>query len=260
MTHYYFLLTSLPEISLDETPSLSFEDTQILCHQNLPEKDLSSLKVILEYFDLKNLHSYFADGPINAKQAISNKKAIEDSIEDAISYPQYVYDFLIEYDKQVDRLQHFSFLYSKYFQEYLPKAKGFLKKYLEFEREWRLVMLGFRAKQQKRDLASELRFEDEQDPLIIQIMAQKDAQHYEPPFEYSDLKPLFEEYKESPLDFEKYLIEYRLSKLESFVEGKIFNLDKVLSYLAKLLLIVQWHELNAQKGKEIVETMVKETK
>ncbi len=42
----------------------------------------------------------------------------------------------------------------------------------------------------ERDMAKELQFEDPTDPLVAQILAQKDSGSYEPPPDYADLKEM----------------------------------------------------------------------
>ncbi len=103
--------------------------------------------------------------------------------------PPFLTDFLQKYDTLQDRLKYFSALVVGYFRYEIPRAHGFLKRYLQMERELRLLFVGFRAKALGRDLFTELQFEDPSDDFVAQILAQKDSKEFEPPQSYADLKP-----------------------------------------------------------------------
>lgn len=144
------------------------------------------------------------------------------------------------------------------FSEEIERASGFFKAFLILERELRLVMLAFRAKALHRDVTVALQEEDPEDPIIEQILAQKEAQSFEPPEKYEELKIIFEKYKESPLELQKALFEFRIKKIEEMLDLDFFSIDRVLAYLVELILIEKWRQMDKQKGLEIVDSMLKE--
>jgi hypothetical protein len=119
-------------------------------------------------------------------------------------------------------------------------------------------MAGFRAKKLGRDVAVEFQYEDPTDPIVAQILAQRDAPAYEPPFEYKELKPIFEEFGDSPLELNRAIFEYQFNHIIELWGGELFSLERILNYMARLILVERWLELDVQKGIKVVDTIEKE--
>jgi hypothetical protein len=142
-----------------------------------------------------------------------------------------------------------------FFNHEIPKRKGFLRAYLTFEREWRLVLLALRAKQLGRDVAKELQFEDPTDPLVAHILAQKDSETYDPPLEYVELKELIASCYADPWAEHRAFAEYRFRKIDEIAEkGELFAIDQVLRYMAQLMIIEDIDALDSSRGNMILDT------
>lgn len=135
---------------------------------------------------------------------------------------------------------------------------SFLRNYFQFESEVRLILTTLRAKKLRRDLLSELQYEDLFDPLVAQILSQKDVKNYTPPEEYLSLKELFDRLQDSPLELQKALFIYRFEKIESLLGIEEFTLNRIVGYLAQLILIEKWLQLDKKKGLEVIDRIVKE--
>jgi hypothetical protein len=170
--------------------------------------------------------------------------------------PDYVFDFLNQFENIPEKLRFFSGLISQYFAEEIEHETGFLKKYLTFEREWRLVVMALRAKQLGRDITAELQFEDLKDPLVVEMLAQKDATAFDPPADYVELKEKYLSCGPDPWQQNKVVAQWRLDQIEELVEKPLFSIDWILSYMARLLIVEQWNELDESKGKIILEAFV----
>jgi hypothetical protein len=153
-----------------------------------------------------------------------------------------------------DKIRNFSGLLAQYFNAEIPKQKGFLRTYLTFERESRLVLVALRAKQLQRDVAKELQFEEPTDFLVAQILAQKDADSYDPPMEYADLKELIASCYNDPWLENRAFAEYRFKKIQEMAERETFSIDQILSYMAQLMIIEDLTLLDEEKGNMILET------
>jgi uncharacterized protein DUF2764 len=123
-----------------------------------------------------------------------------------------------------------------------------------FEREWRLVMIGLRAKELGRDVTKELQYEDFSDPIVAHILAQRDAPQYEPPPEYLELKELLLSCGSDPWQKLKVFAAWRFRKVEEMVDRPLFSIDWILAYMVRLLIIEDWNELDEKKGKMILDT------
>ncbi len=253
--NYYFLSSAIPDLQVGYPPDITFNEFQNLLKVNLTAEDYVMAEAMRRFYDIQNIRSFWKEEELDHRGNF-NEKEIEEALITRTGFPEYVYDFLDRFESEEDRLNHFPWVVAAYFSEELKKAKGFLFKYLTFEREWRLVLIGFRAKKLDRDLAVELQYEDPDDDVVAQILAQKDARSYEPPSRYEELKGLFEEHDDEPLDLYQALCEYRFQKLENFYQIDFFSVDRILAYLAQLVIVEKWMELDKQKGLELVKTMI----
>lgn len=243
MKNYYFLATMLPPLQMGTPPEIPFEEFDYLLRLNLSVSDYAQTTVIRRFYDLQNIKAFWKDEPLDPH---GNFDVVE--LEEALiareGFPDYVYSFLDKHDSKEERVRFFPGLIAAYFREEIARATGFLREYLKFEREWRLVLIGFRAKQLDRDLAAELQFEDFQDDLVAQILAQKDAPRYLPPEGYETLEALFQEYGKLPKELYLALDAYRFAKIESLLKLQLFSIGRILGYLVQLIAVEQWQFLN----------------
>lgn len=255
MGNYFFLAPSLPPLLLRDRPDLSFEELKVRLAVNLDKSDLELARTLMRFTDICNIRNLFMEEPIDSRGTMSEKE-LDEALLVRAGLPDYVFEFLDQFEKTQDRIRQFSALLARFFQEEIPRLKGFLKKYFTFEREWRLVLVGIRAKQLGRDLARELQFEDFADPFVAQILAQKDADRYEPPVEYSELSELIVATYPDAWEQHKAFAEYRFKKVEEMAEDSLFSVDVILAYMARLMIIEQYNELDEEKGQMILETFV----
>jgi hypothetical protein len=253
MRNYYFVAASLPPLSLHERPEISFGELMARLEINLNREDLEKTKVLRRFVDIYNIRALLMEEPVDPRGNLNEKELDEALLVHAV-LPGYIFDFLDQFEKVSDKIRNFSGLLARFFNEEIPKQKGFLRNYLTFEREWRLVLLALRAKQLDRDVAKELQFEDPTDPLVMHILAQKDSETYEPPQEYADLKELIASCHNDPWAEHRAFAEYRFKKIEQLAEKGLFTIDQILSYMAELMIIESMNELDAQKGNMILDT------
>lgn len=262
MNEYFFLASLLPPLEIGHVPTLGFIEFKTLLNENLSRKDLQKIHEFLHLIDLENLRALWAGQPLdprgNYTREQMNQALVDYAWEGGVSFPPYLTDFLEKYRGTEERLQHFPLLMTRFFEYEIEHNSGFVKEYFAFQRELRLVMLGFRAQKLGKNVAEELQYEDGSDPIVAQILAQADGKTYEPPFEYKELKPIFEAYWNSPLEMHKALYEYQFNHIIELWGTEPFTIDRILNYLARLILVERWLELNVQKGIQIVDRIEKE--
>ncbi len=262
MTEYYFIASLLPPLEIGHVPGLGFPELKELVRINLTDVDQRRVWRFLRFIDLENLRSFWAKEPFDPRGNL-NSHEMEQALLDfqwpnGEDFPLFLQDYLNKYHSNEDRLEYFPLLMSLFFQYQMEDQEGFLKDFYNFQREMRLVMVGFRAKKLGRDVAVELQYEDATDPIVAQILAQKDAKVYEPPFEYKELKPIFEEYGDSPQDLHKAVYTYQFNHIVELWGGDIFTLNRLLNYVARLILCERWLDLDVQKGIQVIDTIQKE--
>ena len=182
-----------------------------------------------------------------------SEKELDEALLVEADLPDYVFEFLNQFDENKEKARHFFGLLCRYYAEEIPKQTGFLKDLLIFQREIRLVLAALRAKRLKKDIVDELQFEDFTDPIVAQILAQKDMDDYEPPMEYQDLKEQLHACGDDPLEQYKTIVKYQFEKIEEMTGYPLFSLNWILGYVARLMLVEQYTQLDPERGQEIVE-------
>lgn len=254
MANYYFLVTALPPLVVGERPEISFKELKDLLVLNLTAADLKEVERLLRSVDLYNIRALWLGLPLDERGNF-NAKDLEEALLVQEALPGYLIDYLERYESNQDRIRYFSSLFTSLYRDELSKLKGFNLKYYRFEREMRLVLTALRAKRQGRDLIRELQFEDPTEPFVAEIIAQKDMNEYVPPQEYEELKTLFMDNVSEPLKLYQAILQYRFDKIEEMVESQDFGIDRILSYVAKLMIVESLADLDRENGKLAVEQM-----
>lgn len=257
MVDYYFLGTLLPDLQIDAAPEVGFREFKRLLKENLTNSDYAKTTTLRNLYDITNLRAYWKGEPLDPIGNY-NENELEEALVTRSMLPPYVFAFMDKYESLQDRLLHYPELLATFFRESIKDATGFFKYYLTLEREIRLVLVAFRAKALGRDLYTELQYEDPEEELIAQILAQKDAQTYEPPEKYAELKTFFDRYADKPIELQKALLEYRFDKIGEKLGLELFSIDRILAYMAELIMVEHWQQMDKQKGLEIVDSMLKE--
>lgn len=258
MSNFYYLATALPSLKIGEQPDITFEEFDQMLRENLSIKDYQQVQEFRRYFDVQNLRAFLKNEEFEPFGNFDLAQ-LEEQLVHQEDLPPFYKAFLEKYPETKDREAHYPELLAAYFRDESKEASGLLKKYLDFDRELRLVMVGFRAKKLGRDLLKELQYENPEEDLIAQILAQKDAPEFEPPEGFESLRAIFEEYKDRPLDLHQALTQYRFEKVEDLMGLRTFNLDYIMGYFIQLMMVEKWLQLDKQKGTEIVDKIVKGT-
>lgn len=255
MSGYFFLVPSLPELRIGNPPEISWDELSFLLHSNLSKNDYEKVRMLRLYFDLENIRSLWSSFPLN-RFGNFDEVALEQALVTRSGLPSYVYDYIDRFDSKEERLKNFSSLFVYYYKEAVNENSGFIKEIFSTDRSIRLILTALRAKTLGRDVIAELQFEDPQDSLVADIIAQKDSKSYEPPENYQDLKVLYDSYSDAPLQLQKALLQYRLNKVFALTGLHIFNLDWILSYIFQWVLATRWISLDQEKGKETINSIL----
>lgn len=254
MASYYFLITALPPISIEKKPEITFKELMEMLALNLTAKDLRLVELLLRPIDLYNIRALWLGFPLDDRGNYKAKE-LEEALLVTEHLPPYLIDYLERYETTEERLRYFSSLYVSLFRDEQPHLKGFLKNYYQLEREMRLVLTALRSKKTQRDIVRELQFEDPYEPFIADILVQKDAVDYTPPKEYEDLKTLFMENSSSPQKLNEAILRYKFEKIEEMEENQDFTIDRILNYIARLLIVESLNQLDQEKGITAVEQL-----
>lgn len=258
MTEYYYLATSLPALQIGVPPEIDFQELMTLLKENLTEVDYKRTLRLRWLYDIANIKAFWTGEPLDHWGTLDKNELEEVLITRENYLPDFIYEFLADYETLDERLKNFTKLFASYFNKLITRGHGFSKQYAQFERNLRLTLTAFRARQLGRNLEKEFQFEDPNDEIIAQLLAQKDAKTFEPPAGFENLKPILEEFYDSPMDLQKALYEYRFNKLEEIVNFDTFSIDRILTYLLEYIMVDKWNQLDKKNGVAIVDHIVKE--
>lgn len=257
MGPYYFIRASCPPIVLGETPEITWQDYELLLEDNLRPWDKKKLATLLRIYDFENMRFLCRQEPLEP-YGNYDERQLEEALLTGVGFPPYFYRFLAKHPNKEDFLRAFPGLLHRFFQQEASKTDGFLHDVLQLERDMRLIGVGYRAKNLGLDLAKELQYEHPDDLLVAQILAQKDAGQFEPPAEYEALKGIFQRHIDDPLSLHQALIAFRFRWIQERLGTDDLSFDAVLGYTLQLIMAWKWIQLDEQKGRQIIDTLVKE--
>ena len=253
MANYYFLAASLPTIAVGEKPEITFELFKTGALENLNKKDFEKMVLLLRPIDFENVKANLNKFPLDYRGNL-NEIELDEALLTQSELPDYFFEFLAKYESPQVAIQNISELFSLFFTTEAPSQKGFVRKYLEFERAYRIVLAALRAKEIKRDVIKEMQFEDFSDLLVASVIAQRDMETYEPPEEFSQLKDLFTRTRSDPLQRALSIEQYRFDKIGELVEdAHLFSIDWVLAYMLQLIIVERVWELDAGKAETVFQ-------
>ncbi|SCA63162.1 Uncharacterized protein TC_0583 [Chlamydiales bacterium SCGC AG-110-M15] len=252
MGNYYFLTSLFSPLEIGHPPAMHSEELTDILREDLNTDDWITFCSMRQYLDLENLRNWLKGDPVDPRGNFTAKE-LEENIENETGLPDFVFEFLKTYEELDERLRFFPSLFTRFFDEVLTEEDDFLNHYFTFEREWRLVTVGFRAKLLDRDLSKELQYEDPTDTIVAQILAQKDSPSFEPPYGYENLKAVFETHRAEPFKLHKAFCEYRFDKILEMENNALFSMDRILGHMARLLIVEQWMELDEQEGNKVID-------
>lgn len=257
MSQYYFIGTTLPNLMLDSQPEINFIGLDRLLKDNLTQEDYDKTKVIRRFFDILNLRALWIGQEIDPRGEL-NAVELEEALINNAGLPDYIFEFLARYHTIGEKLHHFPALLANFFREAKQEKDPFLRKYFSFERNFRLILTAYRAKKLGRDLDMEFQYEDPEEKLISQLLAQKNEKTFTIPENFEDLKLILNKYEDNPMEMERALDEYRFNYIDQLVDmADVFSIDRILAYMAQLTVVEKWFDLDRKAGLKIVDTKAK---
>ncbi|MDB6081958.1 MAG: hypothetical protein JWO53_1230 [Chlamydiia bacterium] len=256
MSKYYFVTTLLPPLTIGSRPEIDSNELDFVLRQNLSLDDFQKVQILRRLVEIENIRRFW-QGEMIEPCGNYDEKEIEENLLHLENYPAYVFNYMERYQDSKERLQFFPELLREFFTEEMKKASGFVKDYLVFEWQWRLVCTALRAKSLGRDFKKEFRFEDPEDPFVQEILEQSSASTYIPPDGYQELTTIFENYKLKPLELNLALSEWRFECIDQKVGWHTFDIDRILGYIVQFEIVEAGLKLDKKKGLQLIEKVAK---
>lgn len=259
MKRYFYLAASLPELSLDMKPPVTFADFLEDAEVYLAKEDLKLVSILKEVIDIENIRRLLLEQKIDDRGNL-DEKALDEALLARVNLPPYAIDFLDTYTTTQSRLEHFAQLYAGFFAAHSEHKNRFISQFLDFENELRLWLSLLRAQRNGMDFSQVLQFEDPTNPLIMSMLVQSSNAELILPVEFKELKNIFEAHVNNPLALHKKIEQFRINKISELVQNDLFVIDNILGFLAKLLIIEQWQALNLDQGQDRLNRLSKESR
>ncbi|EPP34525.1 hypothetical protein CP10139811_0393 [Chlamydia ibidis] len=262
MTQYYFLSSFFPNQLPEAPPLYSFEALDSLLLLNLSKRDFAHYVILKRFFDLENFAFFWADKPIPYSFGTVTQDRVAGMVylqqwSDECEFEDFFKDFLLEHKSSKERLEHFSALMSCFLSHYQNSSLEFLREYFTFKKNLRVVLAGFRSRVMQLDVSYVLRDEDSSDPVVLQVLMQKDAPNYELPDGFSDLSSVLEDYGHLPHTLHRTLSLYEFHKMEEMYRNWYFDANAVLGRVATYLFAIRNSMVNLEAGKQKINSMEK---
>jgi len=249
MTKYFFLGSLFPPLKITSKLTLFFQDILEIVSLNMTHCDLKKLSSIRQYIDIKNVYHFLKKQPLDSRGHY-NKEEIEEALLNREGFPHYLFVYFDEYETITEQQRYFSKVLIQFFREMEKNRNGFLKFYFNFEREWRLILAGKRAKELGIDLAQELQHEDLADPFVAQIISQRDSSSFAFPYGYEDLGERLQRAWGNPKEEYEAMAAFRFEKITEKIQDSPFSIDYILGYCIQLMILEDWSSLNEAEGKQ----------
>ena len=254
MTNAVFLGSILPPLFFGSRISISFTELISLFRMNMSDLDWKKVEVIRRYIDLKNVLHILKEEILDPRGNLSEKE-LDEALVNRDGLPEYLFDYLDTYDTKEEQIRHFSSVFVQFFKDPEQQLGEFLQFYLNFEREWRLILAAFRAKKLHLDLTKELQYEDFTDPMVVELLARKEGDQFEFPYGYEELGVLLKSLGGNPLEQYQRIAEFRFHQIEEKIQDTPHSIQFVLGYLIQFMIVEDWNALNEKQGNTLLTTL-----
>ena len=253
---YYYLIATLPDLSLEETRvKTDFDEALETISRNLEKEDELLLRYLIYPNDHRNLlnaifhnHHHLPLAPF-AKPAIFEEDIIEDYQHQQYTFPDYIADFLGTFQERFAEMSMREIenqLLHRFYSVVLSIEDDFISSYFTFERTLRSMISGFNRGLYPFKNPLEM-VEDEsisgrlaQEGVGVSLLAKA----Y--PFIESLQQVLI---AKDPTNIEKTVDGIRWDFIESF-NWDFFGRQQVYGYVLKLLMVKRWAWLETQQDEQ----------
>ena len=267
MAKYYYLVASLPDLNLEQDHSkLDSEAIFANILENLEDEDLKYLRLFLLQYDLRNLVSLLSSNygflkpyPYFFTPANYSEEQIDEFHYHLDVLPAFVVRLLEEKEERFSELdpgQIESLIFNEFYQECLQSANGFIRKYFSFDLSLRNIIAGLNCKKYDKKVIDHIL----EDPATSEAIKKSSARD----FGLADLFPYITKLQElidagDVLKLEGFVEELRWKYVDEITSASFFDINIILGYMTKLLMIKRKTQFRPEDGSERIVALVDES-
>ncbi|MCP4650217.1 MAG: DUF2764 family protein [PVC group bacterium] len=250
--NYYCLVTGLPELHLDDykEPYRVKEFVSELS-EGLIDRDFGYVRDILCLYDNKPI--------VDAVLGLDSPKAKEwqEKLQDhELVADDYIASFLTEVKRKKREDVIFSreelerMLFSGFYSKMTVHENQFIRCYFEFDLTLRNTLAVLNKRRFNLEKVNLVEAED--DSYIINQLKISNAGDFGLSGEIDYIQALIESFNNNDaVHSEKYIDQLRWGKIDQINMFQYFEIDVLLGYLMKLMMVERWIQLDEQRGSEV---------
>jgi len=260
-SNYYYLITSLPELRLDDykEPYRVNEFIEEL-YSNLDSDHGQCVQDILIMNDNPNIADIVCGSSNTSLDARGNWtyeeiKSLIESPEtlDAKSH-SYILGFmnslngLKKENKTINRYQAEGLLWSGFYGKMMQHKNPFIRDYFTFDFRLRNILLAISKRKFKIDKISLLEIGDD---AVVERLKTSTANDFglSPSVDY--MQPLLDVFEKDDIVYrEKFIDQLRWNMIDQINTFSYFKVDILFGYLIKLMMVERWIAMGVNRGRE----------
>jgi len=257
---YYYLVSSLYDLIIDNgREQFAFDDFFDLCESELNSKDFRDFKMMFLFNDIKNSVGYKKQGDKFITPSFYSESEFLENLKDTDSFLPFLSDFFYnktsgkKNESPLSEIDNLTLLFYEDLDGTVTNS--FIKDYYIFELNLKNINVAISLRKNGIDFKNKIiPYGDHFDFLL---------KNNSPDFglvnEFTFIERLLSIYDKNHLiEIEKTIEEIRWDYLDSMCEGDTFGLVNILSYAIKMVSVKRWLSLSKERGKELLNRLVKE--
>ncbi len=258
--NYYYLISSLPLLRLDDYKGpYRVNDFVLGLYEHLSAEHVECVRNILAIYDNPNI----VDVALGLAEPISDKKGnwpfaqIKKSLpEEDNQFDDYINDFnqdLLQRRKEQDnftRQETEELLFSKFYAKMIRHENQFIRHYFKFDLDLRNILTALNKRKFSLENINFIELTD--DDALVYKLRTSSLGEFGLSRDIDYISDLIENFDKRDIVYaEKYIDQLRWKKIDQINTFMYFEVDIILGYLIKLMLVERWIDLEVSKGREV---------
>lgn len=266
MTEYYYILSSMPDLTLDKRPKEEdLEEAINLILRQIKDEDREDLAWFFRRNDLYNLVEYWQfefdhllERPLRKPYELSKEDLKRVKLEPDL-LPNYLQEW---YAENKETMMHWSAntletkLHQVFFEAIEDLPEGFIKSYFLFERDLRALMATYHQSrydfldQEAQWLEKDLRSSLQKIPTQLSSKTQLEKSYLEGLLKALDSK--------EPQEIANKVHEVLWNEADELSRAHYFDLNALLNYCAKLFLLYRREQMHDNQNQARLQVLIDE--
>lgn len=259
---YYCLVAGLPDLLFNDSKSgfasLTFRNE---LKEQLSSGDFNLVKQIFFAYDNKNLiNLLFKQNKPFYKLGNISKEKLETQIIQPTEIPEYMIHFIkwikIQESQKLS-LQYENKLHQLFYEQILQLKNEFLCNWYTFQLNLKNILTAINCKQFNYDIKSQIIQVDEYNSintLLLNYRLKHDF--YEDDIPYAEQIFRIAESDTNLIEKEKSVDKIKWNYLDEQTFFHYFSIEKILSFVLKLIITERWMKLDAKTGRDLLDKLI----